>query len=478
HLDPTRSVVVSSPNGEIAVSLAAPDGKPTYAVHYRGGEFIGASRLGLRFRHHANLDEGLRITRVQRSADAGEWEQPWGERRLITYAFSEARVTFASRGAQEHGFTVVVRAYNEGVGLRYEVGDEQPGRAVEIVDELTEFRLPAEATAWWIEAGLHNRQEYLYHTTPVEQVNRAHTPITLRTREGVHFSIHEAALIDYAGMYLAQQRPGHLEAELFPWYDGIKVRTETPFKTPWRAITIAADAPGLLDANLILNLNEPNKLGDVSWVQPGKYIGIWWAMHIRERTWGRDGIHGATTEQTQRYNDFAAEHGFDGVLVEGWNIGWDGDWYHNGDVFSFTEPYPDFNIDTVTRYARERGVRLIGHHETSGNVSNYEAQMEDAFALYERLGVRQVKTGYVADAGEIKRVEDGIARYEWHNGQFMAGHHVRVLEAAARHRIAINSHEPIRDTGLRRTYPNWISREGARGQEYNAWGIPPNPPEH
>ncbi|MEM9302234.1 MAG: glycoside hydrolase family 97 catalytic domain-containing protein, partial [Pseudomonadota bacterium] len=350
---------------------------------------------------------------------------------------------------------------------------------LEIVDELTEFAIPGEPTVWWIPGRRFNRYEYLYHTTGMDAIHQAHTPLTLRQESGVHVSIHEAALVDYAGIVLDQRRPNVFEADLTPWSDGVKVKTAAPFNTPWRTIQISPDAVGLLNSDLILNLNEPNKLGDVSWVEPGKYVGIWWAMHIRTRTWGSGEIHGATTEETKQYLDFAAEHGFAGVLVEGWNIGWDGDWFHNGDLFRFTEPYPDFDIQEVGRYAQEKGVRLIGHHETSGNVTNYEEQMEDAFKLYQSVGVAQIKTGYVADAGDIKRVDDvGQPHYEWHDGQFMARHYLKVAEEAAKYQLSINTHEPIKDTGLRRTYPNWFTREGARGQEFNAWGQPPNPPEH
>jgi alpha-glucosidase len=220
-------------------------------------------------------------------------------------------------------------------------------------------------------------------------------------------------------------------------------------------------------------------LGDVSWVEPGKYVGIWWAMHINERSWGNDGIHGATTEETKRYIDFAAEHGFKGVLVEGWNIGWDGDWFNNGDLFDFTQSYPDFDLEELGAYAQSKGVRIIGHHETSGDVSNYENQLTDALDLYRANGVAAIKTGYVADAGQIERIgENDIKKYEWHDGQFMVDHHLRVVTEAAKREIAINAHEPVKDTGLRRTYPNWMTREGARGMEFNAWGSPPNPPEH
>ncbi|MGH8168320.1 MAG: glycoside hydrolase family 97 catalytic domain-containing protein, partial [Woeseiaceae bacterium] len=324
-----------------------------------------------------------------------------------------------------------------------------------------------------------NRYEYLYNTTGLEEIVMAHTPMTVRLPSGTHLSIHEAALVDYAAFVLDQRRPNVFQANLTPWSDGIRVKAETPFKSSWRTIQIAPDAKGLLNSSLILNLNEPNALGDVSWVEPGKYVGIWWGMHLGVNTWGSGPKHGATTEETKRYIDFAAKYGFDGVLVEGWNIGWDGDWYSNGDVFSFTEAYPDFDLEEITDYAAEKGVRLIGHHETSGAVTNYERQMLDAYELYESLGVRQVKTGYVADAGGIKRVdENGVAHYEWHDGQFNVNHHLRALKEAAKHKISLNPHEPIKDTGLRRTYPNWLAREGGRGQEYNAWGEPPNPPEH
>jgi alpha-glucosidase len=308
----------------------------------------------------------------------------------------------------------------------------------------------------------------------------AHTPMTVRLPSGLHLSFHEAALVDYTAYVLDHRRPGILRTSLTPWSDGIRVRTQTPFKTPWRTVQIAPNAAKLLDSTLILNLNEPNTLGDVSWVEPGKYVGIWWAMHLKQKTWEAGPKHGATTVETKRYIDFAARNGFKGVLVEGWNLGWEGDWFTNGGRnFSFTQAYPDFDLKAITDYARNKGVRLVGHHETSANVGHYEPQMAAAFALYESMGVTQVKTGYVADAGDVRRLdENGIELHEWHDGQFQVGHHLRVVQEAAKHHISIIAHEPVKDTGLRRTYPNWISREGARGQEYNAWGDPTNPPEH
>jgi alpha-glucosidase len=232
-------------------------------------------------------------------------------------------------------------------------------------------------------------------------------------------------------------------------------------------------------SNLILNLNEPNKLGDVSWFHPTKFVGIWWDMHLDKNTWNSGPRHGATTENAMRYIDFAASHHMGGVLVEGWNKGWDGDWFGQGDQFSFTEAYPDFDLKKVTDYARSKGVKLIGHNETGANAARYESQMETAFTLYEKLGIDTVKTGYVSDAEQAQVIgEDGKWHLTWHESQDMSRHYLKVVEAAAKHHIAIDSHEPIKDTGLRRTYPNWVAREGARGQEYNAWGNPGNPPEH
>jgi alpha-glucosidase len=310
-------------------------------------------------------------------------------------------------------------------------------------------------------------------------VSRAHTPLTFKQPSGVHVSIHEAALVDYAAMSLDQRRGGLLKADLSRWSDGIRVKTQAGFNTPWRTIQISPDAVGLLNSDLILNLNEPNKLGDVSWVKPGKYVGIWWGMHINQNTWGSGEKHGATTAHTKHYIDFAAAHGFDGVLVEGWNHGWDGDWFFNGAVFDFTKAYPDFDLAAVSKYGKSKGVKLVGHHETSGHVTNYSKQMDAAFDLYQAHGVSQIKTGYVADGGGITRIDEmGIERKENHDGQFMVNEYLRNVKAAAKRQISINTHEPVKDTGLRRTYPNWIAREGARGQEYNAWGTPPNPPEH
>ncbi len=475
---PALALQVQSPDTRITFSVDVDDdGVPRYSVSYRGERVVRESRLGMRFADHHAFDTGLRIMRSVRSGGNSTWQQPWGERRRVRDHYNELFVLFqADAPARQIGLRV--RVYDDGVGFRYEVPEQGGYADVEIVDELTEFHLAPEATAWWIPGRGWNRYEFLYNETPVMDIGLAHTPVTVRVPGGVHLSIHEAALVDYAAYVLDRRRGGLLKTNLTPWSDGIRVRTRAPFVTPWRTIQVSPDAKGLLNSDLILNLNEPNKLGDVSWVEPGKYVGIWWGMHLHEKTWGSGPEHGATTAEARRHIDFAARHGFDGVLVEGWNTGWDGNWIANGAVFNFTKPYPDFDIEAVAGYARDKGVRLVGHHETSGHVSNYERQMGAAFDLYESLGVRQVKTGYVADGGGLVRVDDGIDKHEWHDGQFATGHFIRVLEEAAKRKISINTHEPVKDTGLRRTYPNWISREGARGQEYNAAWASPNPPSH
>jgi alpha-glucosidase len=425
------------------------------------------------FRDDANLDAGFAIVAATTTSADATWEQPWGERRLVRDHYNELLVTLEA-GDPQRRFSVRFRVHDDGLGFRYEVPEQETFGAVIIDDELTEFRLPVDAMGWWTPARGFNRYEYHTRNLPVIDITLANTPATFRLANGTHFSLHEAALVDYAGYVLEQRDHGLLKTNLTPWSDGALVKTAAPFVTPWRTIQVAPDATGLLDSSLILNLNGPNTLGDVSWVEPGKYVGIWWAMHVGERTWGSGPNHGATTAEAKRYIDFAAEHGFSGVLVEGWNTGWDGNWIENGAVFSFTEAYPDFDLEEVAAYALEKGTRLVGHHETSGHISNYEAQMDDAFALYEEVGVRQVKTGYVAHGGNLQRVDDnGELIKEWHDGQFAVDHFTRVLEAAAKHKISINTHEPVKDTGLRRTYPNWLTREGARGQEYNsAWPLP------
>jgi len=473
-------VSVASPDGALRVELRVNnEGRPEYSIHRAGHLLVDWSRLGFILADQPKLERNFEIANSAARAFDDTWEQPWGERRFVRNHGNELRVTLNEKTDVRRALIVVFRVFDDGVGFRYEFPDQLQLRAVNIVEELTEFAIAEPATAWWIPGGEWNRYEYLYNKTPLAEVAQAHTPLTLKTQSGVHIAIHEAALVDYSAMWLRRVSGQRLKAVLSPSSSGVPVRRTAPFATPWRTLAIAADAPGLYMSNLTLNLNEPNKLGDVSWVKPFKYVGIWWAMHLGTKTWSSGPKHGATTAETKRYIDFAAQNGFRGVLVEGWNKGWDGDWFADGRDFNFTEPYPDFDLVALAAYAKRKGVHLIGHHETAANIANYEKQLGAALDLYARLGIDAVKTGYVADAGGVQALgEDGQIHFEWHDGQVQARHHLHVVEEAARRHIAVNAHEPIKDTGLRRTYPNWVSREGARGMEYNAWGDPPNPPEH
>jgi alpha-glucosidase len=471
---------VASPDGSIDATVMLRDGQPIYSLSRRGEILIKPSRLGFRLADAPPLNNNFAIVSSQKRAVSEVWEQPWGEKRQVQCHFNELRIELQQQNELARQLSVVFRVFDDGLGFRYE-WPKQPNLAhFEIADELTEFTFAARPMAWWIPAYEREHYEYLYRHTPVSEIPKAHTPATFEMPSGTYLSIHEAALVDFASMTLAGDGRSTLKADLVPWSDGIKVKANTPCHSPWRTIQIADDAAGLISSDLILNLNEPSELNDVSWIKPGKYVGIWWEMHLNKSSWGTGAKHGATTENAKRYIDFASENGFEGVLIEGWNKGWDGDWIKHGDKFSFTEPYPDYDLEQLAEYARKKGVRLIGHNETGGATQNYEQQLEDAFALYERLGIRAVKTGYVNFANGLPRIDnDGKIFGEWHYGQFMVRHHQRVIEAAAKHHLMLDVHEPVKPTGLRRTYPNLMSAEGARGQEYNAWSSDGgNPPDH
>jgi len=475
-----QDLSVTSPDGTNAVTFTLDDGVPHYAVTRFGRPVIAPSRLGVVFRKAPPLDHGLSVAHTARRSFDETWTQPWGEKKDIRNHYNELRIDLTDGGDSPRTMTVVFRVFDDGVGFRYEWPEQPHLKAFEIMDERTEFALTNDATAWWIPAFHRNRYEYLYTQSPVSAIDTVHTPVTFETGDGLYLSIHEAALTDYASMTLARTGGTTLEADLVPWSDGVKVKATAPHLSPWRTIQIADTPGGLITSYLILNLNEPNKLGDVSWVKPGKYVGVWWEMHLGTKTWSSGPKHGATTEHVKHYIDFAAKHGFDGVLVEGWNKGWDGDWTKNGDKFNFTEPYPDFDIAELSRYAGEKGVHLIGHNETGAGVENYERQLEAAFDFYNKYDVRAVKTGYVgwSNTSIFRTGTNGEKHGEWHHGQYMVRHYRKVVETAARHHIMIDAHEPIKPTGIRRTYPNMMTREGARGGEYNApWGGG-NGPEH
>lgn len=497
---------VSSPDGNIRVSIyLTENGEPQYEVHHKDENVILPSTMGFSFTDATSLGRNLEMLRTKTRSFTETWEMPWGEQRYVENTFNELRAEFREKEGLKRKFKVVFRVYNDGLGFRYEFPEQPNLDEVHIAEERTYFRLAGDHLCWWT-PGDWDIYEHLINETPFSEidalskrnhpnlaqthipVNAVNTPVTMRTDDGLHLSFHEAALINYSGMTL------QVDTENLTMFTNLvgsentdyKVKQQTPFNTPWRMIQIAEKATDLIESRLILNLNEPNKLGDVSWLKPTKYMGIWWEMHLGKSTWDYAGTqdmstwigvephgrHGATTENAKRYMDFASKNGINALLIEGWYTGWE-NWIGTDareGIFDFVTPYPDFDLEEVVRYANEKGVRLIMHHETSSAVSTYEQQLDTAFALMRHYGYDMVKTGYV---GTI------IPKGEYHHGQWMVNHYQRVIDKAAENKVMVNAHEPIMATGLRRTYPNDATREGLRGQEFNAWATDGgNPPSH
>jgi alpha-glucosidase len=472
---------VSSADGNITVNVETDnDSRITYSISRKGKLLIAPSLMGFILTDSYNMVRGFKYEGQSVSSADQTWEQPWGERRFVRNHYNELLVRFKQPAYLQREMHIRFRVFDDGVGFRYEMPDQPNLKVMNIADEMTEFNIVPKGEAWWIAGGEWNRYEQIYQKTAIDAVSTAHTPITMKLEDGTHLSFHEAALVDYSGMWFKRSEGQKFRTQLSPSSRGARVVRGTPFHTPWRTIRMADQAAGLVENDLELNLNEPNKLGDVSWFKPQKYVGIWWGMISGVWTWAEGPKHGATTKRAKKTIDFAAKNGFGGVLVEGWNKGWNGDWFGHGDEFSFTQAVPDFDLKQVTDYARKKGIKLIGHHETGGNIAVYEAQLDDAMKLYSELGVDIVKTGYVADIGGIIAAGDnpGETRMEYHDGQTQVNHHLKVVETAAKYNVAVNPHEPVKDTGLRRTYPNWVAREGARGMEYNAWGQFANGPDH
>ncbi|WP_258100020.1 glycoside hydrolase family 97 protein [Marinoscillum pacificum] len=485
---------VQSPDSQIEVTFMTLGGKPAYSVSYKGKTQIDTSYLGFEFKDQQPLAGNLSVTKNQLSSADETWEMQWGEQREVRNQYNELRLTLQESEAPNRTFDLVFKAYNDGIGFRYEFPEQEafPGEVV-ITEELSEFNLTGDHKVWWI-PGDWDIYEYLYTESKFSKINAydmfiegdhlgqvklnsnaVNTPVTMKSDDGIYLSFHEADLTDYAGMTLKVDTSSlSMVSELVGNDAGIKVKTKAPFVTPWRTIQIADRAGDLLESKLIVNLNDPNELGDItSWFKPMKYIGIWWDMHLNRRTWDyASGNHGATTEYTKELIDFAAKNDMGGVLVEGWNTGWETwtDPNMRDTIFDFTTSYPDYNLEYLAGYGAGKGVQIIMHHETSGAVARYEERMEPAYQLMNKLGIHSVKTGYVGTV-----IPDG----EYHHGQWMVNHYQNTLNTGAKYQVAINMHEPIKATGLRRTYPNAISREGARGQEYNAWaGEGASPPSH
>lgn len=457
---------LESPNGRVALQFEITDeGVPTYTLSFDGETLVEPSRLGIVTQEQEYVD-GLSVVGIEHLSNDTTWQPVWGEFAEIRDNYNGMVVTLATVAGAE--LKIEMRLYDDGLGLRYLLGGEG---VANITRELTEFRMAGDYSAHWM-AGSDDDAEFDYMHTPLSgitpenmRLSAGHnsdiiacgvaTPVAMSSERGTHLAIHEAALWRYPGMALAYDANSNSFAVELSGNEDVKSSVELPFATPWRTVIVGEDAGALVESTLVLNLNEPCKIEDTSWIKPMKYVGVWWEMHLKESIWDRDGQypHSATTENVKRYIDFAAENGFGGVLVEGWNYGWG-----RGEMFDYTQPYSDFDIEELCRYAQERGVELIGHHETYANVDNYDRQMSEAYAYYESLGINSVKTGYV---GSIS----GRNHYD----RSMVDHYNRTVVEGAEHKLCIDIHEPIHSTGISRTYPNLMSAEGMRGQEWHAW---------
>ena len=460
------NVKVTSPDGAVTVTVGVKNQQPFYMVNYEGKAVVAPSHLGYLL-NNGELGAKTKMGKVARSQKDEIWNQPWGENDITHNHYNELMVNFREQSGQP--MQVVFRVYNDGFGFRYILPDYNKGKEFQIMDELTEMTLVHDAKAWSIPTNHTEYFEGIYKAGMLSQKDTVCTPLTIEYEKDLYLAIHEAALEDYASINLTPRSADggavRLLTALTPWRSGVKVYAKGQLKSPWRTMIISKTAGGLLTSNLMLNLNEPSQIKDTSWIEPGRYIGIWWSIHKKQNTWEMGPTHGATTENVKRYMDFAARHGFSGVLAEGWNPGWG-----QGEKISYLESYPDFDMHEVTRYGLQKGVRFIGHTETWGNASLLESQMEQAFNWFERLGIRAVKTGYVGhyfDGKELAKSQYGIRHYR------------KVIECAAKHHIMIDNHEPAMPTGIQRTWPNLMTQEGVRGQEYNAWDRRGgNPPSH
>ena len=495
-----QASVVTSPNGEMKLTFTLHDSKPYYSVSFRGKPVIKPSRLGYELHNAESLLEGFTQTGEKTSTFDETWTPVWGENKTIRNHYKELLVNLI----QEKTGRVMnlrFRVYDEGVGLRYEFPQEGSKLNYFVVkEECTEFALTGDHIAWWI-PGDYDTQEYEYSRSRLSEIRPlfkkkvtdnasqtsfsetgVQTSLQLKTDDGLYINLHEAALVNYPAMHLnLDDKNMVFRSWLTPDAQGIKGYLQTPCQSPWRTIMITDDARKVLSSHLILNLNEPCKIKDTSWIHPTKYVGVWWEMISGKGDWAYtsqfpsvklgitdyakakpSGRHSANNENVRRYIDFAAQHGFGGVLVEGWNIGWE-DWFGNSKeyVFDFQTPYPDFDIKALNEYAHSKGVKLIMHHETSSSIMNYEKHMDQAYQLMKDYGYDAVKSGYVGNL---------IPRGEHHYSQIAINHYQHAIERAADYKIMVNAHEAVRPTGLCRTYPNLIGNESARGTEYQAFG--------
>lgn len=513
---PTLAQQVSSPNGQVAVRFALTDnGTPTYEMSYKGKPVVKTSRLGLELAKDKHASKGLRETSLMdgfvktdaRTSSFDEtWKPVWGETSTIRNHYNEMAV-YLSQPSSKRNIIIRFRVYDEGMGLRYEFPQQDSLVYFTIKDEHTQFAMTGDHTAWWlpgdydtqeqetqeskfseIRGRLHDAVNWSNSSVAVFSPTGVQTSLQMKSQDGLYINIHEAACVDYSTMHLnLDDKTMTFESWLTPDATGMKGYMQTPCQTPWRTVMVSDDARDMLASNLILNLNEPCKIEDTSWIHPTKYCGVWWEMIVGKSSWNYtdefpsikldqidwskakpNGRHGANTEKVKRYIDFAAKNGLDQVLVEGWNVGWE-DWANRWkqNVFDFVTPYPDFDLEGLNEYARSKGVKLMMHHETSSSTVNYERHLGKAFNLMNKYGYDAVKTGYVGDI---------IPRGDHHFSQAMNDHFMYVVKEAAKHRIMVNAHEATRPTGLCRTWPNMVGNESARGGEYEAFGG--NNPNH
>lgn len=454
---------VISPDGRIRLAFTIDEqGTPLYSVKVDEKDFILPSELGFDSQNGFNLHSNFQLTSTDFNSKDEIWNQPWGENKTIRNHYNEMAVHLEND--ENVKMTIRFKVFDDGLGFRYECTTPQTD-SLFLTNEYTAFNLAENGTSWSIPANFET-YELLYRTMPIDELEDANTPMTFKTENGIYASIHEAALTDFPEMTLKKTENRHFKANLAPWPDGIKARfAGNKFQTPWRTVQIAEQAVGLINSGLILNLNEPCALETTDWIKPMKYVGVWWGMHLGVESWVINDRHGATTENAKRYIDFAANNNIEGVLFEGWNEGWES--WGGRQSFDYTKPYADFDIKEIVRYAKEKGIEIIGHHETGGNIPNYEAQLDKSYQWYADLGIHTVKTGYAG----------GFTGGYLHHSQYGVRHYRKVVETAAKYHTTLDAHEPIKDTGIRRTYPNMMTREGARGMEWNAWSEG-NPPAH
>ena len=458
---------VKSSDGRVVARFVLAGGKMGYEVEKDGKPLIKRSALGFKFYGMSPLSSELSLVRSHTKSFDGQWETIVGEERVIVGRYNEMSVYLVERGELGRLMTLRFRVFDDGVAFRYEIPAQTKFRRVIVQDELTEFAVNSNSDVWFIPAYQPDRYEYNYERKMVYELEApVHTPLTLRAPQGYYISLHEAALYNYGAMTVFYD--GHrLKADITPLSDGMKAYIDLPFEMPWRVIMIAESAIGLSTNRMVLNLNDPPR-GDFSWVRPLKFLGIWWAMFVGEWTWAPGERHGATTRHAMDYVDACVRLGVPGLLIEGWNDGWEGDWLLQGENNKFTVAVPDFDIDKVSAYATKRGVKLVGHHETVGFVDNYEHQMKAAYEYMREHGIFYVKSGYAG----FKMTING--RREFHHSQLGVRHYQRALELAAQYGICLNVHEPIKGTGIERTWPNLLTREGARGQEYEGGALSPS----